>query len=334
MAMESASGVVVPGAGRACVDCLPTRKGHCMNTNSSSTPAAVPSSLPPLSNDTDVDAMSPASLDDSTSVQSKNMASDVSELSRALNFSVSSPLAPRSLSFNDANASLSHDLAHGSESTPLHAQDLSLPTSPNCPETMATALPTLESFELPPFRPLNPISEFTWGSVDGATFIDQVDNAYDTVVNWRRNIFGLPYGNIGKDFVSELSRLFRDYANDSALEAIALKAAMIMPPLLLQNPAFSKQKENIKCLEWRLLLWRDGNISALLKEGQSIQDRLKLPSAGSINSDKCTQTFGKLVFKGKIKEAIRMLDDCPTGGVLLPILMFVMIMESLYVIVF
>ena len=70
-----------------------------------------------------------------------------------------------------------------------------------------------------------------------------------------------------KEFVSELSCLFRYYANDSALEAIALKAAMIMPPLLLQNPSvFSKQKENIKCLERRLLLWKDGDISALLKK--------------------------------------------------------------------
>ena len=139
-----------------------------------------------------------ASLDFSTPVQSKNMASE-SGISRALNLS-HSPLAQRSLPFNDTNVSPSYDLAHEFESIPSHALDMSPLTSnySPCPDTTDATLPTIDSFELPPFRPLNPNSEFTWGSADGATFMDQVDNAYDTVVNWRRNIFRLPYGNIGK----------------------------------------------------------------------------------------------------------------------------------------
>ena len=51
---------------------------------------------------------------------------------------------------------------------------------------------------------------------------------------------------------------------------------MIMPSLLLQGPnRQSKLKENLRCVERRLLLWKDGSISELLFEGQSIQDRLK-----------------------------------------------------------
>ena len=60
-----------------------------------------------------------------------------------------------------------------------------------------------------------------------------LDEAYAEVVHWRRNTFLVPFRNAGKGFVSELGRLFRAYADGSALEAIALKACTVMPILLL-----------------------------------------------------------------------------------------------------
>ena len=45
------------------------------------------------------------------------------------------------------------------------------------------------------------------------------------------------------------------------MESIALSAAMVMPALLLQKPhERSKPKEHLKCLERRLLDWKEGNI--------------------------------------------------------------------------
>ena len=60
----------------------------------------------------------------------------------------------------------------------------------------------------------------------------RLDHAYSVVVHWRRNVFAVPSGKAGTGFVSELSRLFLAYAEGSALESIALKAAMTMCALL------------------------------------------------------------------------------------------------------
>ena len=50
-------------------------------------------------------------------------------------------------------------------------------------------------------------------------------------------------------FTSELARLFRAYGEGSGLEPIALKAAMVMPALLLQKPhSSSKAREHVVCL--------------------------------------------------------------------------------------
>ena len=134
---------------------------------------------------------------------------------------------------------------------------------------------TSESYDLPPFRSLTSKPAFTWGSLDGATFTKAVEEAYHAVVQWK-NLFKVPFGKIGKEFVSEMSRLFYDYANDSELESVALKTAMIMPSLLLQRlHCCSKCKENSRCLERRMALWVDGNVFALLWESQSIQDHFK-----------------------------------------------------------
>ena len=91
-----------------------------------------------------------------------------------------------------------------------------------------------------------------------------------------KNIFRVPYEKVGKKLILDLSRLFREYANGFMLKAIALKAAMIMPSILLQHPNHqSKLKENLCCLERRLSLSNDGSISELLLESQSIQNHLK-----------------------------------------------------------
>ena len=75
---------------------------------------------------------------------------------------------------------------------------------------------------------------FAWSpSVSGDIFSERVCRAYDIVVHWRRNLFPVPSGRVGTQLVSELSKLFNYYGRASALESIALRAAMLMPALLL-----------------------------------------------------------------------------------------------------
>ena len=127
---------------------------------------------------------------------------------------------------------------------------------------------------LPPALPMsNPV--FVWGDYDSAAVMKSLDEAYAEVVHWRRNTFLVPFGNAGKGFVSELRRLFRAYADGSALEAIALKACTVMPILLLQKPFLSsKQKDHTACLARCMPIWKKGDISNLLAEGCSLQSRL------------------------------------------------------------
>ena len=77
---------------------------------------------------------------------------------------------------------------------------------------------------------------FRWGDVDGETFAHSVVCCYEETVHWRRNLFKVPSGKAGKSFIHELTKLFRAYADGSALESIALKAAMVLPALMLQKP--------------------------------------------------------------------------------------------------
>ena len=78
---------------------------------------------------------------------------------------------------------------------------------------------------------------FTWGNCSGSEFTTLVDTTYAEVVHWRRNCFSVPFGKAGRDFVSELSRLYLAYGSASMLETVALKAATVLPILLLQKPS-------------------------------------------------------------------------------------------------
>lgn len=176
------------------------------------------------------------------------------------------------------------------------------------------------SMILPSFSPLPAAPIFTWGDVDGASFSHQIDEAYQVIVHWRRNIFKVPQGKTGKDFIYELSKFFKEYANDTMLESVALKAAMVMPALLLQRPHLSsKPKENAKCVERRLGLWRGGNITELINEGRSIQFRLS-PLRINKNSDdgKKAFTFAQMMRNGNVSSALRQLSDVHKGGPLSP----------------
>ena len=54
---------------------------------------------------------------------------------------------------------------------------------------------------------------FTWGTKDEASFMQELDWAYSTIVHWKRNLFRVPSGNVGKPFVTELTRLYDAFAS-------------------------------------------------------------------------------------------------------------------------
>ena len=104
--------------------------------------------------------------------------------------------------------------------------------SSNQPATEAT-------LSLPPFTPMA-IPTFCWGKYEATHFIDLLNTTYKEAIHWKLNLFKIPYGTAGKAFTQELGRLIKAFAESSALESIALKAATIMPVLLLKQEFQSK----------------------------------------------------------------------------------------------
>ncbi len=87
---------------------------------------------------------------------------------------------------------------------------------------------------LPDYLPVSSPS-FTWGTVSGPDFCTLLEDTYLEVTHWRRNSFSIPYGKAGRSFVNELTRLYQAFGSASAMESVALKAAIVLPILLLQE---------------------------------------------------------------------------------------------------
>ena len=134
----------------------------------------------------------------------------------------------------------------------------------------------------------------------------KLSRIYDEIVQWKRNLFKVPSGNAGKAFVRELTRMFNAYAEGSALECVAMKAAMTMPALLLQKPSSrSKAREHALHLECRLKLWMDGKLDDLVHEGHTIQRQLtRSQQSQRKDDDRTARLFAKLMMNGKVRAAL------------------------------
>ena len=61
---------------------------------------------------------------------------------------------------------------------------------------------------------------FFWGERDGLEFPDSLNIAYRETVHGKLNLFSVPLGRIGKDFIKEQARLFLAFTEGSATEQI------------------------------------------------------------------------------------------------------------------
>ena len=170
--------------------------------------------------------------------------------------------------------------------------------------------------QLPSFPPASG-PNCRWGDVEGAEFAQTISDAYSEVVHWKRNIFMVPSGAEGKEFVAEMARLFQSYADGSAMEGLAITAVMTMPALLLQKPhARSKAKDHVKCLKRRMLAWKQGDIAGLMRECRSIQQHFVVDHKPTSNDEGALRGFTKLMLLGNVRGALRVLSQAPSGGVL------------------
>ena len=269
-------------AGQSCGKCLPGRLGKCLNQSAAAHPTT--------------------SLTSPTSPTSRTPSDVANPIVRV----------PPPASTLDDHAAADRDREPHTPLAPIPPTHANFPTPDSDRRTDVAGTPALPAF-IPMASPV-----FTWGDLDAETFTQRLNLAYSTVIHWRRNIFAIPTGNAGTAFVRELSRLFRAYATGSALESVALRAAMTMCVLLLQKPSrLSKSKDHVACLERRMGSWRAGDLDELLQEGLTIQHRLinsKRKPCSEI--EKIRRVFVKEMSKGNTKAALRLLSKDNRGSVL------------------
>ena len=70
---------------------------------------------------------------------------------------------------------------------------------------------------------LSPVTSFVWVERYGALFTDDLKEAYEEIVLWRKNIFMLPTGNAGKKYIKEVTRLLNVGRQNTPLRSINLK---------------------------------------------------------------------------------------------------------------
>ena len=168
----------------------------------------------------------------------------------------------------------------------------------------ATTLSTDDSSNLPPAQMSNP---HTKGNSEN------VPTIYTEITQWRRNLFKLPNGSLGKKFIDEKCKLLNRWAST---EEEALMLLMMMPNLLLQRTSKkSKARENKDHLQRRLTMWDDGKLTDLMEEGKYIQSRLPEPTNRQ-NDEELVKAFRNHMTRGNVNAALRLLDKTNNKGIL------------------
>ena len=148
---------------------------------------------------------------------------------------------------------------------------------------------------------------YFWNDVRGTVF---------KIVHWKQNLFMMPNGAPGEKYIEEITRLLKLWIQDLLLKSIALKAIHIMPALLLQKPSKNlKSKDHLVSLERRLKLWEEGNISNLVHEEETIQERRKISEKG-MNIEKISLKFKNMMSKGNVNRVLKLLTENMSNRIL------------------
>ena len=134
--------------------------------------------------------------------------------------------------------------------------------------------------------------------------------------NGARMSSNFPAARAANSLQMQLSRLYAAYGSRSPTEGISLKAAAIIAPLLLQQPAGKPTyRDNVNHLSRRLKLWDEGSIDELIEEGETIQAQL-VKSNKCVDDSTLAKRFATMVFNNNFKGAMSLVTAKGKGGVL------------------
>ena len=125
------------------------------------------------------------------------------------------------------------------------------PSGPSIPKQTNEKSPSQIQPNLPDYNVFpSEIKEKMWWEISYQGFCNEINGIYDKIVHFRRNIFKIPSGKAGKNFIRELTFWMKQFNYNSDLNSIALKAFMVLPSLILQKPsATSKSKDHSAAIE-------------------------------------------------------------------------------------
>ena len=159
-------------------------------------------------------------------------------------------------------------------------------------------------------------SNLKWGDMSGFQEItDNIMNTYSEITKWKKNMFEIPKGNIGKELVSEVTKIIQLFTSKTKWEPVALHMLNIFLPLMLQKPSSkSKNRDHIRYLRKRIDLWKQGKLLELVSECKEIQKRL---INGKHMKDKSNiKGFTNLMLQGKVKQAVKLINaDSDVTGI-------------------
>ena len=149
----------------------------------------------------------------------------------------------------------------------------------------------------------------SWGEMSSVEEVHSVvERVHLKITAWKNNIFNVPRGKIGKEFIDEATRLMRLFNRKTRWEPLALNLLIIYFPLMLQKPSQrSKNKDHVRYLTKRLSLWKEGCLDKLLSEGEEIQKRMT--SKKERNKESNLKGFRRLMMEGKVRQALKLVDS-------------------------
>ena len=149
----------------------------------------------------------------------------------------------------------------------------------------------------------------SWGEMRSVEEVHSVvERVHLKIKAWKNNIFNVPRGKIGKEFIDEATRLMRLFNRKMRWEPLALNLLIIYFPLMLQKPSQrSKNKDHVRYLTKRLSLWKEGCLDKLLSEGEEIQKRMT--SKNERKKESNLKGFRRLMMEGKVRQALKLVDS-------------------------
>ena len=201
------------------------------------------------------------------------------------------------------------------EKEKTHTPDIKSRSMPNSLESRSRAHQTNST--PPTFQDAKEKSTAKWNKSQKTQeeIASAVRQAVEAIPYWRRNLFTLPAGALGKKIAVTMTEILQKWTQKTEWEKLALDSATIFLPLILQRSGTKvNAKEAKSTIAQRLEKWNNGDIMSLLKEGQMHQERLSKKRPHETPQHRA-KIFARLILQGKVRAALRMLSEGGAGGV-------------------